>query len=63
MGVGPLRIGMGDCPSEDECEIVYDDDDEEAGGVNKSGGEKQEQEGGEEEGEGRGKRANSRVGL
>lgn len=26
---GPLGIGMGECPSEDECEIVYDDDDDE----------------------------------
>ncbi|CAN0403107.1 unnamed protein product, partial [Ectocarpus sp. 12 AP-2014] len=23
---GPLRIGLEDCPSEEECEIVYDDD-------------------------------------
>lgn len=27
---GPLGIGMGDCPSEDECEIVYDDDDDDS---------------------------------
>lgn len=33
MGVGgPLRIGMEDCPSEDECEIVYDDDEVEEEG-------------------------------
>ncbi|CAN0249710.1 unnamed protein product, partial [Ectocarpus sp. 13 AM-2016] len=25
---GPLRIGLEDCPSEEECEIVYDDDDD-----------------------------------
>ncbi len=58
-GVGPLWIGMGDCPSEDECEIVYDDDDED-GEEDETGGEEQEQrreQEGEDEGGGRGERA------